>query len=116
MLTKLSHTSSLCFTAIVTGLNISFDPAAPLLLCCRFIIYKHTVTGQTPSAQKATESVERVKISFGIIAWKETAKSAFSSIIDICLQAMHNAGARSYDNHVLNIMFGGSGGLVLQVC
>lgn len=99
---NLSHT--LFFTAIMTGLDISFDPTAPPL-CCLLIIYWYAVTRQTPSAEKWQKV--RVKISFGIIAWKESAKLAFSSIIDVCLQTMHNAGSCVYDNHVLNIMFWG---------
>lgn len=49
----------------------SFDPpaATSLLLCCSFIIYRHAVTGQTPSIQ--LQDWGRVKISFGIIARKE---------------------------------------------
>lgn len=107
MLTKLSHTS------IVTGLNISFDPAAPLLLCCCSIIYRHTVTGQTPSTREATESGSENFIRHNCMKRKRK-KTAFSSIIDICLLAMHNAGARSYDSHVLNIMLWGSRGLALH--
>ena len=41
----------------------SFDPTAPLLLCCRLIIYQHSVTGQTPIRTESDRKVW-VKISF----------------------------------------------------
>lgn len=87
--------------------------SSSLLLCCCFIFYQHTVTGQIPSAQRATES-ESKNFIWNKCIKRKTAKLPFLSIIDICLQAMHYAWTCSYDNHVLNIMFRGSGGLVKQ--
>lgn len=77
-------------------------PLLPLLLCCHLIIYRHAVTGQTPAAKKVTESESKNFIWYNCM--KRNCKLAFSSIIDLCLQAMHNAGSRVYDKHVLNIM------------
>lgn len=105
------RTSSLRFTAIVTGLDTSFwsHSSSPLVTP-----FHNSFTHRTNSSSHRKRQKVRVKISFGIIAWEETTKLTFSFIINICLQAMHNSGGCSYDSYVLNTMFWGSGGLLLH--
>jgi len=64
---KLSYTSSLCFTAIVTGLNISFDlqSYSPLVLLFKYLIDVQSPDKLHPHRERHKV---RVKISFGVIA------------------------------------------------